>query len=473
MTLSELITRYETMLKTGENTFFDLHELVDIAQYYETQGEISHAIAVLEYALTIYPGNVDLLSKLALCLYWTGEMDRAYEIITTLPMINDFAIKAKADILYGKGDKEDAKELIFKLLNDSRMDQVDCLEALDILCEHGQFNDALDALTILISRFGYTNEILEEIYFVNGELELYDENAKLLNDLLDKDPYNIDNWCKLARTYGALQQTDKAVDACEFALAIEPENDMASNLKAFFFYEARNYDKAIEIFNQLFTKDPENYTVLLGLGDCYWAKQDYANALKFLKQAIDLDDIIAEVRYMAAYCAFQLDMFQEALDLIIPVAELPGGNDLKYKMLKMDLRLAINTPIADIYEELTEILAETQEKPNQYWLIKAYCDEYLKDYEKAASIYLQTYKMQYLVKLSMYRMFLTCNDMHNQGELVMSDDFIDYINENNTMMEETAYELLVMPETFNPSGKLEEEIIEKLTNYVNNYEPKH
>lgn len=461
------------MLKTGESTFFDLHELVDIAQYYETQGEITEAIAVLEFALTIYPGNIDLLSKLALCLYWTGDMDRAYELITTLPMINDFALKAKADILFGKGEKAEAKEILFKLVNDSQMDQVDCLEALDILCEHEQFDDALDALKIIISRFGYTDEIVEEFFFINGELERYEENVKLLNNLLDKDPYHIENWCKLARTYGAMHQTDKAVDACEFALAIEPDNEIAANLEAFFYYEARNYDKALEIFEQLYAKDPGNYTVLLGLGDSYWAKQDYANSLKYLQLAIELDDMIAEVRYMAAYCAFQMDAFQQALDLIIPVAELVGGDDLKYKMLTMDLKLAINTPIADIYEELDVIVSETTDTPNQYWLIKAYCDEYLKDYEKAAATYLKVYDLKYLSKLAMYRMFLTCNDMHNQGEIQMSDAFVDYINENNNMMEETAYELLIMPETFNPSETLEEEIIEKLTNYVNNYEPKH
>ncbi|MGL5318266.1 MAG: hypothetical protein ACRC9Q_06195, partial [Bacteroidales bacterium] len=160
-------------------------------------------------------------------------------------------------------------------------------------------------------------------------------------------------------------------------------------------------------------------------------------------------------------------------DFIVPVSDLPGGNDLKYRMLTMDLKLALNTPIADIYEELNDIYIETKDAPNQYWLIKAYCDEYLKDYEKAAIIYLHVHEMKYLARLAMYRMFLTCNDMHNQGEISMSDDFVDYINENSTMLEETAYELLVMPETFNPSDKLEEEIIEKLNNYINHYAPKH
>lgn len=473
MTLSELIKRYEEMLKTQGSEFFDLHELIDIAQYYETQGEINSAIEVLNYALKIYPGNVDILSKLALCMYWTGEMDKAYDIISTLPMINDFAIKAKADILFGKGEIAEARELIFKIVNDPQMDVIDCLEALDILGEHELYADALEAIQIVISRFGYSDDVVEEYFYFNSELERFEDNANFLNNLLDKDPYNIENWCKLARTYGALHQPDKALDACEFALAIDPEHEFASNLKAFFYYEGRNYDKALEIFTLLYERNHENYTVLLGLGDCYWAKQDYTNALKYLQLAIDIDDMIAEVRYMAAYCAFQLDSFQQALDLLLPVAELPGGNDIKFKMLTMDLKLALNTPIADIYEELCEIVGETEELPNQYWLVKAYCDEYLKDYEKAAAAYLKVYELRYLMKLAMYRMFLTCNDMHNQGEMVMSDDFVDYINENQDMMEEAAYELLIMPETFNPSEALEKETVEKLTNYVNNYEPKH
>ncbi|MGL5318914.1 MAG: tetratricopeptide repeat protein, partial [Bacteroidales bacterium] len=254
MTLSDLVKRYEEMLETKAKVFFDLHELIDIAQYYETQGDLVAATDVLEFALTIYPSNVDLLSKLALCLYWRGDIDRAHEMITGLPMVNDFALKAKADILYGKGINAEAKEIVFKLINDPQMDKIDCLEALDILCEHMQFADAYDAIQIIVSRFGFNDEIVEEYYFINSELEKYDENASMLNELLDKDPYHVENWCKLARTYGALHQSDKAIDACDFALAINPEYEIAWSLKAYFFYESRNYDKALEIFTKLYEK---------------------------------------------------------------------------------------------------------------------------------------------------------------------------------------------------------------------------
>lgn len=471
--LSELVKRYEEMLDKQESFFFDLHEFIDIAQYYEMQGELDGAIKVLDYALVIYPSNVDLISKYALYVYWKGDIEKAYEMVAGIPMVTDFAMKTKADIFLAKGDKDEAREMIFKIINDPKMDMVDCLEAVDILSEHELYDDALHALDILLKRFGHRDEILEEVFFINNELDRPEVNIEMLDKLLDKDPYNVDNWCKLARSYGAVKKLDKALDSCEFALAIDPEHDFASNLKAFFLYEAKNFDAALELFLQLYEKDPQNFTVILGLGDSYWAKQDYTNALKYLRLAIELNDVIAEVRYMASYCAFQLDMYQEALDLLIPVAEMPEGNDMRYKMLTMDLKLAQNTPIADIYQELVEIVSETPEVPNQYWLIKAYCDEYLKDYDKAAFAYLKTYELKFMPKLTLYRIFLTCNDMHNQGIIVMSDDFINYMNDNQTQMEEAAYELLLMPEQFDPSEALEKECIDQLNSYLKNYEPKH
>lgn len=52
---SELIRRYEEMLRSGERRYFDAEDIEDIAYEYELSEQYQAALDVIEYGLQLHP----------------------------------------------------------------------------------------------------------------------------------------------------------------------------------------------------------------------------------------------------------------------------------------------------------------------------------------------------------------------------------------------------------------------------------
>lgn len=467
--IPEYIERFEKMLQTGEKVFFDREEFYDIAHYYEDVFDTDKAISAVDYGMEMYPRDPEMKAHKALYLLWLGENEKSLDIIMHLSEESEYIKKVKADILATCGRKEEAMLLIDQMIQSMDSSQLDCLEAYDILVTHEYYNEALSALQIIKERFGESQDTRNDEIHINEMLENYDLCISKLNKQLDEDPYDGGMWCHLAQIYNKMGKTEQALESCNFALAIDPLDTIALQISALIYYEQKNTEKARDIFLQINELRPNDYTVLLGLGDCYWILKDYANSLKYLKEAVEIESEIVEANYMAAYCAFQLGEYQIGIDVLKPVFEAKR-EDLRMKMLNMDLMLGMNKSIAEIYPFLLEIIDSSEGKINQYWMIKAYCDEYMKDYAQAIKSYLYAYENNYLTELVIYRLLLIVDDLSIHKTIHLSVDFLDYLIEQIPDFEEGRYELLVIPEVFNIPQWVIDELIETSKNYLLNYE---
>lgn len=467
--IPEYIERFEKMLQTGEKVFFDREEFYDIAHYYEDVFDIEKAIKAVDYGIEMYPRDAEMKAHKALYLLWINQNQKALEIISSLSEESDYVKKVKADILASCDRKEEALVIIDQIINATESSQLDCLEAYDILIAHEYYDEALSALNIIKNRFGESHDISCDEVHINEMLENYTVCVARLNELLDEDPYDAGMWCHLAQIYNKMSKTDQALEACNFALAINPQDTIALQITALIHYEKKNVEFARDIFLQINELRPHDYTVLLGLGDCFWILKDYANSLKYLKEAIEIDTEIVEANYMAAHCAFQLGEYQTGVDILKPVFE-SKREDLRMKMLHMDMLLGLNTSITTIYPYLLDIIESSEGQMNQYWMIKAYCDEYMKDYATAIRSYLKAYENNYLPELAIYRLLLIIDDLSIRKTIHLSVNFIDYLIEQIPDFEEGRYELLVIPEVFDIPQWVIDELIETSKNYLLNYE---
>ncbi|MGL4780099.1 MAG: tetratricopeptide repeat protein [Bacteroidales bacterium] len=467
--IPEYIERFEKMLQTGETVFFDREEFYDIAHYYEDVFDTDKAIKAVDYGMAMYPNDAEMKAHKALYLLWLNQNEKALEIIISLPAESEYVKKVKADILASCGHKDEALSIIDQIINAIDSSQLDCLEAYDILIAHEYYNEALIMLQTIKNRFGESHDIRCDEVHINEMLENYSVCLTGLNALLDEDPYDAGMWCHLAQVYNKMGNIEQALESCNFALAINPQDTIALQIKALIHYENKNVELARDIFIEINELRPNDYTVLLGLGDCYWILKDYANSLKYLKEAIEIETEIVEANYMAAHCAFQLGEYQTGIDVLRPVFEAKR-EDLRMKILHMDLLLGLNTSITVIYPYLVDIIESSEGQMNQYWMVKAYCDEYMKDYAKAISSYLKAYENNYLPELAIYRLLLIIDDLSIRKTIHLSVNFIDYLIEQIPDFEEGRYELLVIPEVFDIPQWVIDELIETSKKYLLNYE---
>ncbi len=70
------------------------------------------------------------------------------------------------------------------------------------------------------------------------------------NKLIDKSPFNPSYWMGLVKCYFVQEQIDKAIEACDFALAADDQYGEAYAYKAHCFFYLNNSDDAIENYQK-------------------------------------------------------------------------------------------------------------------------------------------------------------------------------------------------------------------------------
>ena len=63
--LIEMADRYEMAKANGQPIYFDAEDFADLAEWYTRHNKYKSARILLEYALTLHPGNTSLLIELA------------------------------------------------------------------------------------------------------------------------------------------------------------------------------------------------------------------------------------------------------------------------------------------------------------------------------------------------------------------------------------------------------------------------
>jgi tetratricopeptide (TPR) repeat protein len=89
----------------------------------------------------------------------------------------------------------------------------------------------------------------------------------------------------LAETFSAQKHFDKAIQVLQAEQNNSPGSFAIGNLLAFTAMRAGNYDVAIQAYTKLLNRAPENATIYLSLGQAYFAKRDFEQAIRVLEQA--------------------------------------------------------------------------------------------------------------------------------------------------------------------------------------------
>ena len=96
------------------------------------------------------------------------------------------------------------------------------------------------------------NLILKDELCYNLEIEGDIKKAiEVCNELIDKNPYSNDYWFTLGRLYSISGDYEKAIEAFDFALTCDDSDEELKILKAYCLYMNENYEKAIEVYNDI------------------------------------------------------------------------------------------------------------------------------------------------------------------------------------------------------------------------------
>jgi len=183
---------------------------------------------------------------------------------------NDRALKLMGDLLMAEGKPDEAISYYERAVE--RNPSWDYRLALgDAYRDAGDIDKAMEIYELVKNKYPYRYEPyarLAELYREQGDTEealfWYEEALKRTTDTLVKE--------SLAKAIVELKPDDLAA---RFRLAN-------------YYYENYKYGAAIEQYEYILSRSPQNIDAIIGIGDCYVGKTKYDEAVKMYKQALAL-----------------------------------------------------------------------------------------------------------------------------------------------------------------------------------------
>jgi tetratricopeptide (TPR) repeat protein len=136
----------------------------------------------------------------------------------------------------------------------------------------------------------------------------------------------------------AMGKEDSAAILFDKVLVVNPDNQKASYGKALVAWNKKRYDDAIRVLLALLERDPEYHDALLLMGDSYYVRQRYSEAIGWYEQAFAHED--QRTRILCHIMAYIYDT----------QGDYPKAIDYYREALRYD------SSVVEIYQRLGEII---------------------------------------------------------------------------------------------------------------------
>lgn len=327
------LKRFEDADKNGEEIILDSEEFVDIAEYYYNLGKVETAVEIIDRTIDLYPGAAaPLLFKARMALLDYNDIDKANyyaDLIEDKTDLEYFYLKAEIMIVDGKADEAD--EYLEERFNEIDDDEIDFF-AIDTAALFIDYNK-VDKAEKWINRSEATDavEYKEQYARIMMEIGEYEKSQTLFNELIDKNPYSTKYWNSLASSQFLCNNLEDAIQSCEFALAINPENATALLNKANGLYNLGNYKEALKYYTRYCSQCPndENGETLIGF--CNMLLEDYVNAIKHFQIAENLSSpdspMLSDIYKDWAFALCRLNRIDESMAILDKAEALATDNN--------------------------------------------------------------------------------------------------------------------------------------------------
>lgn len=384
----ELVKKYEEMLAKGASIYFDTDEFEDIAFYYELEELYQLAYETVCNGLTIHPGSNELMVKKALYLLCIEKPEEALQLIDSLHITNAQSLLIKADIYLANKKLDESLVIVDQVILESKPDFTLYLDVSDVFANNEYFDLAISYLKKGLEVFPDNSDLTRELAFTYGDSEQFELMVEALNQLLDANPYEISDWISLIRAYGSMNHLDKAIEACDFALAIDDKNEEVKMMRAVCLYENGNSDAAAAAFDECVTFESANTAFLIVVIQCFLELKRYDNALRVAERIIRDNPDSADGYYQQAICYIGLKDVGRAYECINDALNIDPVNP-DFLVVKADLLTERND-----YAEAKEILlALLEREPDFYktYFPLGYIYEQEENWAKALEFYRKSY----------------------------------------------------------------------------------
>jgi len=370
------ISKFEQMLKTNLNYFFDAQEFEDIVIHYLSFGENQLAEKAIKMGLDQHPGSHELMLLQSELLILDQKYDIALELLEYIekvyPFDEEIALQ-KASIASKKGDHKTSVKQLHQALNTSE----DPLEIWNLLgMEHllaEEFEEASFFFKKCIDENPEDYPSLYNFLYCQEQMGHIEKAIACLNKILEHNPYCEVAWHQLGKILIKSGKFKEALSAFDFAIISDDTFTGAYIEKGNLLESIGKTNEAIENYEvAMNTTDPTSF-IHKCIGRCYENLGNTYLAKKFYLKSIQLEPsnensweslilfFINQKKYKKAeyYLSRALEINSDSINLWKKSLELNAFNGKKERVRISSNRLVeLGDSKSDIFIHLIDFFIE-------------------------------------------------------------------------------------------------------------------
>ncbi len=345
--MKELLRQYEDLRTGRKHAFIEEDSFERIINYFEEKEELEKALEAANMAIEQYPFSSSLLISKADTLLANRRYREALDTLHQASLfdggdINLYILKTDAYLALDQQDR--AVELLQDALQ--RFEGEEKIELLfelaDVYDDYEEFDKVFDCLLMVLDQEPNNEEALYKICFWTDFTGRNEESIRLHLRIIDDFPYNELAWFNLAAAYQGLKLYEKAVDAYQYAIAIEEKFDYAWRNMGDAFIRMRKYKDAIEALEKVTELSKPEVVIYEAMGHCYDKLRNFAQARFYYRKASHLNAEDSKIFYKIG-CTYYNEGHWEAaikqLDHALRMAKLQPEYNLLMGECKLELGL--------------------------------------------------------------------------------------------------------------------------------------
>jgi tetratricopeptide (TPR) repeat protein len=306
--MDDLLKTYEKLRSGRGGGFLSEESFERIIDHFDDQDSLTKAMEAADIGMSQFPYSSSLLVKKADLLIATREYVLALEFLDKAEILdrNDIDIVIlRTDAYLALDMQEKAVELLeHAILYFEGDDRIDLLfELADVYDDYEAFEKIFDCLKLILEYDPNNEEALYKICFWTDFTGRNEESIVLHLKIIEDFPYNELAWFNLAAAYQGLNLFEKAIDAYQYAIAINEKFDYAYRNMADALMRLRRYKEAIESLEKVIELARPEDLIYQAIGYCYEKIRNYAQARFYYRKASHLnpDDARLYVKVAGTY----------------------------------------------------------------------------------------------------------------------------------------------------------------------------
>ena len=343
--IDELLKLYNN-LKNGYSGFIEEEAFEKIIDYYDDQEEISKAMEAADTALEYFPFSSVLLIKKADLLLATRKYHKALEILEKAELfdskdINLFILKTDAYLALDQQEK--AVELLENAVHGFEGEEkIELLFQLaDVYDDYEEFDKVFDCLKVILEEEPTNEEALYKICFWTDFTGRNEESIRLHLKIIDEQPFSELAWFNLAAAYQGLKLYEKAIDAYQYAIAIDEKFDYAYRNIGDAYIRIRKFKEAIEALEKVLELSKPEEVIYEAIGHCYDRMKNFAQARFHYRKASHLNPDDSKLYYKIACTYFNEGQWNSAAKQLESALKIHRAQH-EYNLLMGECKLQLN-----------------------------------------------------------------------------------------------------------------------------------